>query len=66
MTGADRVSACKLPRVTPITVIPHKDVVLPSALTSWVPSISCTRLSEVCSLRVTEHDAPESSSIDTE
>ena len=72
MTGVDRLSriinicsTCKFPRVTGIITVPNGDVVLPSALTNWVPLMGCTGLPKVCSLLMTEHDAPESSNIDT-
>ena len=47
-------------------VVPHGEVLLPSALNSWVPSIGCTGLLEMYSLHITEHEAPESSNTDDE
>ena len=47
-------------------VVPRGEVLLPSALISWVPSIGCTGLLEMYSLHITEHEAPESSNTDDE
>ena len=55
---------CKVPRVSGIVTVLHGDMVLPSALTSWVPLMVCTGLPKMCSLLIPEHDAFESSKID--
>ena len=56
-------SLVKVPRVSGIVTVPHGDLVLPSALTGWVPLMGCTGLPKVCSLLIPEHDVPESSKI---